>query len=349
MLHEDRAAHRVAGPGPLSRGAGDRAGDPLHRRRMGHLRPRQRGRPRRGAGHRRRPPADMARPQRAGHGPRRHRLRQGVEPAPRDGRDHLHRPRRHQPGDRRRHRAREPAPAPAAAGRRVREPRPRPGAPADRGLPGRHGERQRLLPAGEPILRPHHPPRAAPHRPAPRLRHDDRSGRMRAGHPLALPGRAGPGPRLAGALLRAPPPAPAPAAARHRGATYRAWRNPRRKKAPARRGRRRALRAGHGDVAGVRRSPRPAGGGDPGRQVRARLGPPPEPRPARGHRVERGQCGGGGGGSDHRRGHAPDGLHHRLVVAVRAPGAPHPASQRRGLRRGQARRHPPGLRRRGRA
>ena len=80
---------------------------------------------------------------------------------------------------------------------------PRPGAAAARGLQRRHHHRQRRLPAGQPLLRPHHAARAAPDRAAARLRHHDRPGRLRPGHPRLLPGRAGRGLRLAGRVLRA--------------------------------------------------------------------------------------------------------------------------------------------------
>ena len=47
---------------------------------------------------------------------------------------------------------------------------PRPGAAAGRGLRRRHRLGQRRLPPGQPLLRPHHPARAAADRAAPRLR-----------------------------------------------------------------------------------------------------------------------------------------------------------------------------------
>ena len=72
------------------------------RRRVGDLRPWQCRRHGRGALRRARHAADLPRPQRAGHGARRDRLRQGLAPAPHDGLHHLDRPRRHQHGDRRR-------------------------------------------------------------------------------------------------------------------------------------------------------------------------------------------------------------------------------------------------------
>ena len=113
---------------------------------------------------------DLARPQRAGHGACGDRLRQGL--------------------NRKRAMAVTSSIGPGATNmvtaaalahvnrlpvllhprRRLRQPPPRPGAAADRGLRRRHGLGQRLLPAGHPLLRPHHPPRAAPDRAAARLR-----------------------------------------------------------------------------------------------------------------------------------------------------------------------------------
>ncbi len=79
---------------------------------------------------------------------------------------------------------------------------PGPGPAADRGLRRRHRLGQRLLPPGDPLLRPHLPPRAHPDRAAPRDAHDDRPGRLRPGLPRLLPGRAGRGLRLPRELLR---------------------------------------------------------------------------------------------------------------------------------------------------
>ena len=59
--------------------------------------------------------AHLARPERAGHGARRRRLRAGHRPPPGDGRDLVDRPGRAQHGHRRRRRAREPAAGAAAA------------------------------------------------------------------------------------------------------------------------------------------------------------------------------------------------------------------------------------------
>ncbi len=59
-------------------------------------------------------------------------------------------------------------PRAAGAGRRVRQPRARSGAAAARGFRQRRRHGQRLLPAGEPLFRPHHAARAIAHRPAPR-------------------------------------------------------------------------------------------------------------------------------------------------------------------------------------
>ena len=91
------------------------------RRLLGDLRPRQRRRHGRGAACRGRRLPHLARPQRAGHGARRHRLRQGAEPQARDGRDHLDRPRRAEHGHRRGAGPRQPA-AGAAASRATSSP-----------------------------------------------------------------------------------------------------------------------------------------------------------------------------------------------------------------------------------
>ena len=74
---------------------------------------------------------------------------------------------------------RQPAAGAAAARRHVRHPPPGPGAAAA-AAPGRgRRHRQRRVPPGVPVLRPHHPARAAAHRPARGDAGADRPGRHR--------------------------------------------------------------------------------------------------------------------------------------------------------------------------
>ena len=248
-------------------------GDALHRGRLGDLRPRQRRRHRRGAARHRRRAPDLARPERADHGARRHRLRQDQAPPPRPRRHLLDRPGLDQHGHRRGARPRQPPAGALHLRRRLRQPPPRPGAAADRGLRRRHRLGQRLLQAGHPLLRPHLPARAPPDRAAPRAAHPDRPGRLRPGLPRLLPGRAGRGLRLPGELLRAarlahPPPRARPGRGRRRVvAAIRAA------KAPGdRRRRRRALLRRRGPARRLRRAPQHPDRRDPGRQGRARAG-----------------------------------------------------------------------------
>ena len=97
------------------------------------------------------------------------------------------------------------------------------------------------------------------------------------------------------------PPPPAPRPARGQG---RRRRHPRRAAAADHRRRRRALRRGDRDAESLRREAPHPGGRDPGRQVRAALGPSAEPRLDRRHRLLRRQRGRRGGGRD-RRASAP--------------------------------------------
>ena len=127
--------------------------------RVRDFRPRQRGRPRRGARSLPRTPADAARPQRTGHGARGHRLRQGQPPPPADGLHDLGRSRRDKSRDRGGGRAREPAARAAAARRHLREPPTRPGAAADRALRRSDRDRKRLPAAGLALLGSHPAPR----------------------------------------------------------------------------------------------------------------------------------------------------------------------------------------------
>ena len=120
---------------------------PLVPRRVRHLRARQRARPRqrppRGAG----AAAHLARPERAGDGARRGRLREGDAAAADHGRDLVDRPRRAEHGHRGRRRARQPPPGAPPRRRHVPEPHPRPGAPAGRALRLALDDGQRRLPA----------------------------------------------------------------------------------------------------------------------------------------------------------------------------------------------------------
>ena len=214
--HEHHPSHHGAGASPLPVRAEDR--DRWHRaaaarRRLGDLRPWQCRRPGRGALSGAQPVADPARPQRAGHGARGDRLRQGDLPPSHDGLHDLDRPRRHQHGDRRGRRPCEPPAAAAAARRRVRQPAARSGAATDRGFRRWHGLGERLLPAGVALFRPADAAGAAHCRPAPQHGRADRSRRMRAGDAGAVPGRADGGVRLSRKLLRrscldTAPPAP---------------------------------------------------------------------------------------------------------------------------------------------
>ena len=143
-------------------------------------------------------PADLPLPQRAGDGARGHRLRQGLAPPPHDGLHDLDRPRRHQHGDGGGGRPCQPLAGASPARRRLRQSPPRPGAAAGREFLGRNGLRQRLLPPGLALFRPHRAARAD--RPGAAARHDGphRSRRMRPGDLGALPGHAGRGLRLSG-------------------------------------------------------------------------------------------------------------------------------------------------------
>ena len=192
-------AHGSAGGGALSGGAADgdrRRGSAAVRRLLGDLRPWQRGRPGRGALPGARDPADLPRPQRAGHGAGGGGVRQGQEPPADDGLHHLDRPGCHEHADRRGRGARQPAAGPVPAGRRVRQPPARPGAAAGRGLQRRHHGRHRLLPAGLALVGPDHPAGAAPDLAAARDPGPHRPGRVRPGHAGDVPGRPGRGVRL---------------------------------------------------------------------------------------------------------------------------------------------------------
>ncbi len=175
---------------------------PRVRRSVGHLRARQCGGARRGAVRGARCSAHVRGAQRAGHGPRGRRLRQGLAAAPHDGVHDFDRPGRHQPRDRGRGRACQPPAAAAPARRCICEPRERSGAAAGRGLRRRARHGQRLPAARVALFRPHHAAGAAAERLLAGHAGAHGSGELRSRHPRALPGRAGRGVRLATQLLR---------------------------------------------------------------------------------------------------------------------------------------------------
>ena len=109
--------------------------------------------------------ADLARPERAGHGAGRGGLREGDAAPAGDGRDVVRRARRHQHGDRGGRGAGQPPAAAAAVRRHVREPPARPGAAAGRALRRPLDHRQRRVPPGRPLLGSHHRGRSSCCRP----------------------------------------------------------------------------------------------------------------------------------------------------------------------------------------
>ena len=137
--------------------------------------------------------------QRAVHGAHGVGLRQGEPPHGHDRVHGIHRSGIDQHAVRRGHgHDQPPARAPASV-RLLRHPVPGPRAAAV-GAPGvRRGERQRLLPAGQPVLRPDQPARATAYGPAGSHARAHRSGRNGRRDDLAAAGRAGP-------CLRFPPP-----------------------------------------------------------------------------------------------------------------------------------------------
>ena len=156
--------------------------------------------------------------QRAGDGPPGLRLRAPVEPAARVRVHVVGRAGRHEHGHRRRARHGQPAARAPAPRRHVRGPRPAPGAPAARGAARRHGLGQRLLPAGDPLLRPHHAARAARRRRARGVARAHRPGGDRRGLPRAARGRPDRGRRRPGRVPRGADVDELPAAAARRGA-----------------------------------------------------------------------------------------------------------------------------------
>ena len=190
----DNSSHHGSGRGPLADAAVHRnrrrSRAPV-RRRVRHLRARQRHlllrSARGGAGS----PADLARPERAVDGARRHRLRQSQAPSADHDRDDVDRPRRAQHGDRGGHGARQPPAGAADLRRHLHQPPAGPGHAAGRAFrrPDHHG--QRRLQGGDALLGPHHPSRADHLVAAASRRHDARSGGLRAGVPGVAAGHAG--------------------------------------------------------------------------------------------------------------------------------------------------------------
>ena len=318
----DRAAHRRPGrrdvPVPAVLG-GRRPAPPADPRHPGHLRARQRGRARPGPGPAQRRDAVHPGPQRAGPGARGHRVRQAQPAARHPGRDLVDRPGRAEHGHRGGAGHRQPAAGAAAARRHLRHPAPGSGAAAAAAPAGGGRDRQRRVPPGLPLLRPHHPARAAAHRAARGHAGAHRPGRGRRGRALAAAGHPGPRLRLAGEFLRrAGLGHPASAAGPRRG-RRRAGHAGRRGQAADHRGRRRHLLRGHGRARAPRRDRRHPGARDLRRQGR---------RPAAGLVADRRHRAGRNPGRQHPgprgrpgadRGGAADRLRHRLPFAVRRP------------------------------
>ena len=129
-------------------------------------------------------------------------LRQAQPPPRHPGRDLLDRPGRAEHGHRRGAGHRQPAAGAAAARRHLRHQAPGPGAAAA-AAPARGGrDRQRRVPPGLPLLRPHHPARAAAHRAARGHAGAHRPGGRRRRRALAAAGHPVPRLRLPGRVLR---------------------------------------------------------------------------------------------------------------------------------------------------
>ena len=206
MTRVARAADDGAGGGAVPVAAALGARRPraaVLRRRLRHLRPRQRRRHRPGAAGAAGRDALLPRAQRAGDGAHRGRLREDAQP-PAHARLHLvDRTRRDQHDHRRGRRDDQPRAGAAAAGRHLRRPRPRAGPAAARVEPvaGRLG--QRLLQAGLALLGSDQPAGADRHRAAGSDARADVAGRNRRGDAGAAAGRAGRGVRLPGGAVRA--------------------------------------------------------------------------------------------------------------------------------------------------
>ncbi len=162
------------------------------------------------------PAALRPRAQRAGHGPRRLRLRAPAQPARDLGVHVVGRPGRDEHGHRRRARDGQPPARAAAPRRHVRQPPPAPGAAGARGTARRQPLGQRLLPAGLALLRAYRSARATARRRAAGDARAHRPGRDRRGDARAARGRHDRGVRGAGRVPRAArvDDLPAPAGAR---------------------------------------------------------------------------------------------------------------------------------------
>ena len=312
-------------------------------RRLRDLRARQRHLPFRSAGGGEGRVPDLARAERAVDGARRGRLRQGQAPPADHGGAFLHRPGRRQHGDRRRLRDGEPAADPDPRRRRLRQPPARPGAAAGRAFRQSDDDGERRLPRGDALLGPHHASRADHLLAAAGGRDDARS------RPIAGPAFLGLcqdtqelafdypesffEPRIH--HIRRQRPDRGEIAPR-RGAPEEG------EEAARHRRRRRALLARRGGADRLRREARPAGRRDDRRPRLAGARPQEQCRPDRRDRRGLGECACRRRRRDRRDRHAAAGLHHRLVVGVRARCALH-RHQRRPLRRHQA---PRALRRR---
>src|SRR6218665_194547 len=210
--HEHASKHETDGqPGAgalpgCAEGRGHTARRPhrhpaLLRRRVRDLRPRQRGRPGRGATGRKRRAAHAARAHRAGHGQRRRGLCQSPFPPAHHGRDLQHRPGRDQYADLGSAGACGAAAAAAAARRCLCLAPARPRAATGRELRAGRCQRQRLLSPGDALLRPHHGARETAGGPAACAAGADRPGAMRPGMSGAAAGCADLSPLLAPRLF----------------------------------------------------------------------------------------------------------------------------------------------------
>ncbi len=206
MHEQNDSLDRRTGAGALPRGAAHRYGRgraAAVRWRVRDLRAWQCRRNRRGALSASQPIADLSRPQRAGNGARRDRLRQSAHAPAHDGLHHVDRSRCDQYGDRCRGRARKPPAGTAAARRYLRLARAGSCAATGGGFPRRRHFGQRLLQAGVALLRPHRSSRTVADRAAAGDPCAERSGHVRPGHAGDAAGRADHGLRLAGGFFHA--------------------------------------------------------------------------------------------------------------------------------------------------
>ncbi len=242
--HENNPTDRRAGNGPLPRrpeSRDRRTKAAAVRGRVRHLRPRQRGWPRRGALRRPRCVADLPGAQRTGDGACRDRLRQSVAAQAHDGLHVLDRPRRHQHGHGGGARACQPAAGAPDPRGRLRQSKARSGAAAGRGFRRRYSQRQRLLQARVALFRPHRSARTDRAGAEQGDSGSDGSGRVRAGDARLLPGCADRGLRLSPVLLRGAGASPATHRARPARSRRRRRAFAQREEAPDRLRRRRAL------------------------------------------------------------------------------------------------------------